>query len=84
MPNFENAADERIIGPERLPAELLDVKALAQLGSFSTRHARRLADAGKMPAPIRFGGLVRWRRRDIEQWIADGCPPVRHVKGGAR
>jgi excisionase family DNA binding protein len=48
----------------------------------SNRHVRRLADAGKMPRPIKLGSLVRWQRATIEQWIADGCPTSR--KGGKR
>jgi excisionase family DNA binding protein len=60
-------------------AALIDVNTVALLGSCSTRHIYRLADAGKMPAPVRLGALVRWRRAEIEQWIADGCKPVRQV-----
>jgi predicted DNA-binding transcriptional regulator AlpA len=29
------------------------------------------------PAPLRLSKLVRLRRSDIEQWIADGCPRCR-------
>lgn len=51
----------------------------------SSRHVRRLADAGRMPRPIKLGSLVRWPRSVIEQWIADGCPNVRNLaKGGRR
>ena len=56
-------------------AELLDVKAVTLLlGGCSTRHVYRLADAGSMPRPIRLGKLVRWRRAELEAWIAAGCP----------
>lgn len=57
--------------------QLLDVRAVAALLGCSPRHVYRLADAGKMPAPVRLGALVRWSRQAIEAWIADGCPPVR-------
>ncbi len=66
-----------------LPA-LLDVKGVAALlGGCSTRHVYRLSDGGKMPPPVRLGGLVRWRRDEIQDWIANGCPTVRHVPARA-
>lgn len=71
-------------GQERaaLQSELLDVEAVARLFGCSAPHVRRLADAGRMPAPVRVGALVRWDRRAIEGWIMDGCPGT--TKGGAR
>lgn len=58
-------------------AELLDVRAVAALlGGCSTRHVYRLADAGRMPRPVRLGSLVRWRRAEVLDWIAAGCPTV--------
>ena len=56
---------------------LLDVKGVAVLANCSTRHVYRLSDSGKMPAPVRLGALVRWRRSEIEEWIAGGCKSVR-------
>ena len=53
---------------------LLDVKSVASICFCSTRHIYRLADADRMPRPIRLGALVRWRRQTIEDWIAAGCP----------
>ncbi len=58
-----------------VPAELLDVRAVSELlGSCSIRHVYRLADAGRMPRPVKLGSLVRWRRRELEAWISAGCP----------
>ncbi len=48
----------------------------------SSRHVRRLADAGRMPRPIKLGSLVRWPRSVIEQWIADGCPKAARMRQG--
>jgi prophage regulatory protein len=56
---------------------LLDCAGVATLCGCSTRMIWRLRDMGDMPAPIRLGGLVRWRKADIERWISDGCPRVR-------
>jgi excisionase family DNA binding protein len=58
-------------------AQLLDVRAVAQLLDCSPRHVYRLADAGQMPAPVRLGALVRWRRQDLADWLAAGCRPIR-------
>ena len=60
-------------------AKLLDVQAVAKILGCSTRHVYRLSDAGKMPAPLRLGSLVRWSRQSIEEWIAEGCPSCRRV-----
>lgn len=53
---------------------LLDIHSVAKLLVCSPRHARRLADTGRMPRPVKLGALVRWSRQEIEDWIAQGCP----------
>lgn len=58
-------------------SSLLTAEHVAQLMSCSARHVRRLADAGRMPAPVHLGALVRWPRAVIEAWIGDGCPHPR-------
>jgi excisionase family DNA binding protein len=58
-------------------AALLDVRAVAAMLECSTRHVYRLADAGRMPAPVRIGALVRWRRTDIDSWLNARCPATR-------
>lgn len=63
--------------PTTTGIELIDVKAVADLLSCSTRHVYRLTDAGKMPAPVRLGVLVRWRTTELSEWLAAGCPPIR-------
>ena len=62
-----------------LPALLLDVQTVAALLDCSPRHVYRLHDAGKMPAAVRVGALVRWRRSDLDAWLAAGCKPVRRA-----
>ena len=56
---------------------LLTAKEVAQLLSCSPRTVYRLADSGRIPPPVRLGALVRWSRRALEDWIADGCPHCR-------
>ena len=30
--------------------------------------------SGRIPLPIRIGGVTRWRRSEIEAWVAAGAP----------
>ncbi len=61
---------------------LIDAREVAQLMGVSLSHVRRLADRGALPSPRKVGRLIRWSRREIEEWIAGGCPSTR--RGGAR
>jgi len=75
-----NATAKRIGGPGTRPAvnaELLDVRTVAAMLDCSPRHVYRLADAGKMPRPIKLGALIRWRAAELADWIGTGCPSVR-------
>lgn len=65
---------------DRVPA-MLDVRGVAKLMDCSVRTIYRLSDSGHMPPPLKVGRLVRFRRSDIEPWIADGCRPVRTSRG---
>lgn len=62
-------------------AELLPVGEVAELLKVSERHVWRLADSGRMPAPVRLGKTCRWSRAALVAWITGGCLPIR---GGAR
>ncbi|HEX6986067.1 MAG TPA: helix-turn-helix domain-containing protein [Planctomycetaceae bacterium] len=55
------------------------MSAVAGLLSVSERHVWRLRDGGLMPAPLKLGSAVRWRRTDLDAWLAAGCPPCRTV-----
>jgi excisionase family DNA binding protein len=67
--------------PADAPAPaLLDVRAVTALLGCSPRNVYRLADRGAMPSPIKLGAaLVRWRRQDLDAWLAGGCRPVRQA-----
>ena len=88
MTTSTHATDGRTVGPGPRPAvtaELLDVRAVANLlGGCSVRHVYRLADAAKMPPPVRLGSLVRWNRAALLDWLDSGCPAVRTARGAAR
>lgn len=70
---MKNTPNEK---PTTTAAELIDVKAVAKLLSCSARHVYRLVDAGKMPAPVKLGVLVRWRSAELANWLDAGCPTV--------
>ena len=61
-------------------AALLDVGEVALLLNCSKRTVYRLADAGRMPRPLKLGALVRWNRVVVLEWIGAGCPTVRSVR----
>lgn len=51
--------------------ELLDVKQTAVLCGCSPRHVFNLVTAGKLPAPVKLGRLVRWRTATLKAWLAE-------------
>ena len=55
---------------------LYSVKEVAALLDCSTREVYRLRDARKVPAPIKLGGMVRWIKTELDQWLANRCRPV--------
>jgi len=59
--------------PESSP--LLTAKQVATWLQISERTLWRMRSAGQLPAPLRVGGTVRWRRDAIAIWLAAGCPP---------
>lgn len=56
------------------PSPMITVGQVAVMLACSAKTVYRLTDRGAIPKPIRLGGMIRWRRTDIEQWIADRCP----------
>lgn len=71
-----------VTGAATTTPRLLNASEVAALLGVSSRSVYRLSDAGKMPRPLKIGGSVRWDRRPVERWIADGCPPVASRKRG--
>ena len=49
----------------------------AALAGVSRAHWQRLRSAGKLPPSIKLGRKVLWRRLEIEEWIATGCPDAK-------
>ena len=57
--------------------ELLSAAEAATMAGVAKRSWWRYVSAGRAPAPVRLGGSVRWRRSELAEWIASGCPRVR-------
>ncbi len=55
--------------------ELVSVKQLSALLQLSPSAVYELRASGRLPEPVRLGGAVRWRRKEIECWILADCPP---------
>lgn len=54
--------------------QLINAKTLGRLLALSKRQIFRLNSCGKIPAPIRIGGSVRWSAAEISAWLAAGAP----------
>ena len=58
---------------------LMTVSELANALNCSPRQVWRMRDSGEMPQPLKIGGnkCLRWRRGEVEAWLAAGAPHVR-------
>jgi len=54
--------------------ELVDLKVAARITGVSMDTFRRLVRAGGAPSPVRIRRAVRWRMRELMQWIDADCP----------
>jgi excisionase family DNA binding protein len=51
--------------------QLLRPEDLALLLGCSTRTVRKMVAAGLLPVPHRFGRMARWRRGQVNDWLAE-------------
>ena len=58
----------------RLSPLVVDARRLAKLLCAGIRTVRMWDAAGKLPAPIRIGGIVVWRLDEIRAWLNAGAP----------
>ncbi len=58
------------------PLLICDRQAAALCGC-SRSHWHTLAAAGKIPPSVKLGRKRLWRREEIEEWVAAGCPDGR-------
>ena len=55
--------------------DLLTVAGFAALLQVSTRQIYLMEGDGRLgPERVQIGRAVRFRRREVEDWIAAGCP----------
>ena len=64
--------------PERPPSPPIEVDPavltafqVSKLLCLGTKTVRRLSRKGHLPAPILVGGSIRWRRSDLDAWLAE-------------
>ena len=62
---------------EEQNCQLWDAKTFGQRLSLSKRQIFRLNSCGKIPAPIKIGGAVRWSAEEIAAWLAASAPDRR-------
>ena len=67
--------------PDGTPA-MLKRAEICELVGYRLRTWSRHVAAGHAPSAVHVGGMTRWQREVVENWVADGCPPVR--KGARR
>lgn len=60
--------------PNPTSSLLLTVKEVAEMIGVSSRTVWRMRSSGELVPPIHVRGSIRWRRDEIERWIANGCP----------
>jgi excisionase family DNA binding protein len=61
---------------ESRKSKLLTRANLCEQLKISIRTLSRMVATGQLPPPIYIGRSVRFRESDIEEWIAQECPPV--------
>ena len=61
---------------DTIAPELLTTREAAKLLGIGERTLWRHSRSGAAPAPLTIGGAVRYRRSEILDWIAAGCPRV--------
>lgn len=80
--SLESVRMNTSLSPPAPCVKLGDVRTVADKLGVSPRTVYRLADAGRMPQPLKLGSLVRWNLSQIDDWVDAGCPDCR--KGAAR
>jgi excisionase family DNA binding protein len=61
---------------DTIAPELLTTREAAKLLGIGERTLWRHSRSGAAPAPLTIGGAVRYRRSEILDWIAAGCPRI--------
>lgn len=63
-----------------VPAVLIDARELARMLSVSVPTVWRMRQSLRIPEPLKLTSqTVRWRRSDIDSWLAAGCSSTQEV-----
>lgn len=54
---------------------LVNARDAAVILGLGERTLHRHHAQGLIPAPVRLGGRNWWRRDELADWVAKGCPP---------
>jgi predicted DNA-binding transcriptional regulator AlpA len=57
---------------------------MARLFGVSLRTLWRWRSGKLIPEPVKSGNVVRWRRAEVLQWVADRCPGLDESDNGGR
>jgi len=60
--------------PATMSALLVGAAEAAALCGVSRSTWWALHSSGRVPLPVRLGGRTLWRRAELEEWVAAGCP----------
>ena len=60
--------------PIKVEKMLINIRDIAIILDVSERTVRRMNDAGRLPEPIQLGGLLKWKKSSIYDWIDLNCP----------
>lgn len=66
-------SEPEVLQGKNLPL-LIPVETVAELLSISPRSVWRRLSSGEFIKPIKLGDSSRWRRQEIIDWVAAGCP----------
>ena len=68
---IEKPVDRSLIPSD---AELLTVPQVARLLNCGESVVRERDKKGLLPLSVRVGGTIQWRKTELKEWIAVGCP----------
>jgi excisionase family DNA binding protein len=77
-PPREPAPAEDLVRGQVAPSYLMTTAELAEALRVSERSVKRMAAMRSLPGVVKLGRSLRFGRKAIESWIAQGCPPVRN------
>jgi predicted DNA-binding transcriptional regulator AlpA len=68
---IENPPDRSAIDDNN---ELLTIPQIAKILNCGESVIRDRDRKGLLPTPVRIGGVIQWRKREILKWIDANCP----------